>query len=59
MADPDHLRRLAARMLAVAVTTEDKTLVQMLTKRATDHLDEADALEACTPPRPNDPEKKE
>ena len=46
-------------MLAVAVTTEDKTLVQMLTKRATDHLDEADALEACTPPRPNDPEKKE
>jgi hypothetical protein len=57
MADPDHLRRLAARMLTAAETVEDKTLVQMLRKRAVDHLDEATALEA-TPPQPNDPEKK-
>jgi hypothetical protein len=54
MADPEHLRRLAARMLAAAETAEDKTLVQLLTKRAVDHLDEAMALET----EPNDPERK-
>jgi hypothetical protein len=59
MADPGHLRRLAARMLTAAETVEDKTLAQMLRKRAVDHLDEATALDAGTPPQPNDPEKKE
>jgi hypothetical protein len=41
-------------MLAAAETAEDKTLVQLLTKRAVDHLDEAMALET----EPNDPERK-
>jgi hypothetical protein len=59
MDDPNHLRRLAARMLALAANTTDETLVQMLTKRAGDHLDEADALEGGMPPQPDDPEKKE
>ena len=43
----------------MAVTTEDKTFGQMLTKRAADRLDEAQALEADVPRQPNDPEKKE
>jgi hypothetical protein len=46
MARPENLRRLAERMLAMAVITEHRTLAQMLTKRAADHLDEAMALEA-------------
>jgi hypothetical protein len=32
MAHPEYLRRLAERMLALAVSTEDGTLAQMLTK---------------------------
>jgi hypothetical protein len=59
MARPENLRRLAERMLAMAGTTEHRTLAQMLTKRAADHLDEAMALEAGVPRQPNDPEKKE
>jgi hypothetical protein len=59
MVHPEYLRRLAERMLALAVTTEDGTLAQMLTKRASDHLDEAKALEEGMPSQPNDPEKKE
>ena len=43
----------------MAVITEHRTLAQMLTKRAADHLDEAMALEAGVPLQPNDPEKKE
>jgi hypothetical protein len=58
MAHPEYLRRPAERMLALAMNTEDETLVQMLTRRASDHLDEATALEAGVPSQPNDPEKK-
>ena len=37
-------------MLALAMTTEDKELAQLLTTRAGEYLDQAGALEGATPP---------
>jgi hypothetical protein len=50
MAEPGNLRQLAERMLALAMTTEDEELAQLLATRAGEYLDQARALEAATPP---------
>jgi hypothetical protein len=50
MAEPENLRQLAERILALAMTTEDKELAQLLTTRAGEYLDQAGALEAAVRP---------
>jgi hypothetical protein len=60
MPNPNYLRSLAERMLAMAITMPDSQLTGWLSIRASDHLDQAQALEAATSPaQPDDPEKKE
>jgi hypothetical protein len=52
MADSKHLRKMAEKMLAVAMSTEDKVLSSDLTVRAGEYLDQARALEAAVSPFP-------
>jgi hypothetical protein len=49
MAEPENLRQLAERMLALAMKTEDEELAQLLATRAGEYLDQARALEVATP----------
>jgi hypothetical protein len=41
MTDPNHLRQLAARMLDLSRTIDDKELAGRLALRASDYLDQA------------------
>ncbi len=50
MAEPENLRQLAERMLALAMKMEDEELAQLLATRASQYLDQARALEAAVPP---------
>jgi hypothetical protein len=71
MANPEQLRLLAERMLTLAMDTSDQEFKHLLTARAAEYLERAQALEAATPPivetpqqqaeepQPNDLEKKE
>jgi hypothetical protein len=47
MPDASHLRDLAARMLALALTAKDQRLLEWLSVRAGEYLDQAAALEAA------------
>ena len=46
MANTEHLRRMAERMLAAAMTSSDEELAHALSVRASEYLDQAAALEA-------------
>jgi hypothetical protein len=63
MAEPENLRQLAERMLALAMKTEDEELAQLLATRASQYLDRARALEHVAQqaerPQPDDPAKTE
>jgi hypothetical protein len=49
MADPEHLRRMAERMLAAAMESPDEDTARAPTVRASEYLDQASALEAARP----------
>jgi hypothetical protein len=50
MAVPNQLRLMAERTLALAKKVHDHKLIEWLSVRAAEYLDEAQALEAATPP---------
>jgi hypothetical protein len=54
MPNPEYLRLLADRTLAIAMKTSDSELARRLTVKAADYLDldEARALEESPPPTP-------
>jgi hypothetical protein len=45
MPDPNHLRQLAARMIDLSRTIDDKDLAARLASRASDYLDQAAEIE--------------
>jgi hypothetical protein len=55
MPDSAQLRRLAAQMFAVAMTTKDHDFFERLCIRAGEYLDQASALETAQPSIANDP----
>jgi hypothetical protein len=56
MADPEQLRKMAERLLAVAIQGPDEEIARELTARASEYLDQAAALEAAQRP-PEEPER--
>lgn len=58
MSDTAQLRDLAARLLALAMDTQDQHLLERLCVRAGEYLDQAIALEATVSPAAN-AEKKD
>ena len=74
MANPEHLRLMAERMMTLAKKTSDLELARKLTVKASDYLDQAHMLEAARPSffkpgrdvmqqaqqlQPDDPERKD
>jgi hypothetical protein len=58
MPNPEYLRKEAERLLAAAIITEDRKLIEMLAAKANEYLDEARALEATKQPQPWDTEAR-
>jgi hypothetical protein len=58
MANPEYLREEAERLLVVATTIKDRTLIEMIVAKANEYLDEAKALEATKQPQPRYTEKE-
>jgi hypothetical protein len=50
MAIPNQLRLMAERTLSLAKKVDDQRLIEWLSIRAAEYLEEAQALEAATPP---------
>ena len=57
MTEPEHLRQLAERMLALAMKTDDPKLAELLATMAGQYLDEARTLEATKPPIVETPQR--
>jgi hypothetical protein len=52
MVNPEHMRKLAMRLYALAVKTKDPEFVELLITRAAEYFDRANALEAAQPAVP-------
>jgi hypothetical protein len=50
MVNPEHLRSLAERMLAMAMKASDPRLAEWFSVKAGEYLDKAQTLEAAAPP---------
>ena len=57
MANPEHLRELAARMFAIAIRSKEVEFATHLALRASDYLDQAAELEKITNAQPEEQEK--